>query len=175
MWVDRWLAPSDDEPTRTAYLELVATDPRTRGQGLATAAPERLQAEVRRRLRRVGAEPGHLPELPAAGMAAPWQGPLSTRLTDGTRRETPDEEVLDLAGTWAGGFGEPLSIEWREGEVWRRGRPGPGFGPLPLQRVVLVDGAVRSFRAVLDAPALHQEHHVLREVGGQVPDALEVL
>jgi hypothetical protein len=48
-----------------------------------------------------------------------WRGPLATR-TDAGLVPTPDEEVmiLRLARTPALSLDEPLSVEWRVGEVW---------------------------------------------------------
>jgi hypothetical protein len=81
---------------------------------------ERLKEEIRARGYAVSAlSPATYPIYRRLGWRL-WEGPLFTRLPSGALVAVPDEEVMvmDLAGMWAGRFGEPLSIEWREGEVW---------------------------------------------------------
>jgi hypothetical protein len=41
MWVTRWLQPGDDPPLRTAYVEMVATEPYHQGRGFATTVMRR--------------------------------------------------------------------------------------------------------------------------------------
>ena len=49
-----------------------------------------------------------------------WRGPLSIRMPSGTDEPTSDERVmvLELAGRPKLNLDEPLSAEWREGELW---------------------------------------------------------
>jgi aminoglycoside 2'-N-acetyltransferase I len=117
LWVTRWLQCGDSPPMRTAYVEGVATEEAYWGQGLATAVMQRLASEI-----------GDF-ELGALSPARPglyarlgwefWRGPLLTR-TAGGLLFTPGEAVmiLRLPNTPALDLDAPLSVEWREGEVW---------------------------------------------------------
>ena len=117
LWVTRWLQCGDSPLIRTAYVEAVATEEAYRGQGFATAVMQRLTSEI-----------GDF-ELAALSPAWPglyarlgwelWRGPLFTRTADGSL-PTPGEEVmiLRLPNTPALDLDAPLSVEWREGEVW---------------------------------------------------------
>lgn len=117
MWVTRWLQAGDGPLLRTAYVEMVATEPRLQGRGLATLVMRRLTGEI------TGfdlgalcpAEPGFYSRL---GWTF-WSGPLFIRADEG-RIDTPDERVmtLGLPGTPELDPDEPLSAEWREGELW---------------------------------------------------------
>jgi GNAT superfamily N-acetyltransferase len=46
MWVTRWLQPGDQPPLRTAYVEMVATEPEFQGRGFATAVMRRLASAI---------------------------------------------------------------------------------------------------------------------------------
>ena len=46
MWVTRWLQAGDAPPMRTAYVEMVATEPALERRGFATAALTRVVEEV---------------------------------------------------------------------------------------------------------------------------------
>jgi len=46
MWVTRWLQPGDGSSLRTAYVEMVATDPGYQGRGFATKIIRRLMEEI---------------------------------------------------------------------------------------------------------------------------------
>lgn len=119
MIVERWLQRGDrDEALRTAYIELVATDPAYQGRGFASAL---LRAAV-----------GHMQDC-VLGALSPsdegfyarlgwemWRGPLSVRTARGLE-PTPGEEVmiLRLPQSPAGlDVTEALSVEWRPGELW---------------------------------------------------------
>jgi GNAT superfamily N-acetyltransferase len=116
-WVTRWLQVGSGRPLKTGFIEAVATAPAHQRQGHAT----RLLATAATRLDdyEIGAlspsEPGFYARL---GWEL-WRGPLATR-TDAGLVPTPDEEVmiLRLARTPALSLDEPLSVEWRVGEVW---------------------------------------------------------
>jgi aminoglycoside 2'-N-acetyltransferase I len=117
MWVTRELQPAGMTPLRTAYVELVGTDPEAWGRGYATqllqAFPDRVQGY----------------ELAALSPATEglyrrlgwrfWRGPLSIR-TDAGLVPTPDEQIMILrfARTPPLDDAAPLSAEWRPGEVW---------------------------------------------------------
>ena len=81
MWVTRWLQPSNQHPLRTAYVEMVATEPEFQGRGFATAVMRQLASAI------------HEFEMGGLSPAEPmlyekldwvfWQGPLSIRAEEG--------------------------------------------------------------------------------------------
>jgi aminoglycoside 2'-N-acetyltransferase I len=117
MWVTRWLQPGNQTPLRTAYVEMVATEPQFQGRGFATAVMRRLASAI------------HDFELGGLSPAEPmlytrlgwvfWQGPLFIRSQDGLI-STPDGSlmILRLPKTPPLDLTLPLSAEWREGELW---------------------------------------------------------
>lgn len=117
MWVTRWLQPSNQRPLRTAYVEMVATDPPFQGRGFATAVMHRLVSAI------------HDFDLGGLCPAEPmlyeklgwvfWHGPLSIRAKEGLI-STPDIQImiLPLPKTPDLDLSSPLSAEWREGELW---------------------------------------------------------
>ena len=46
MWVTRWLQPHNGPRLRTAYVEMVATEPDQQGHGFATAVMRRLASAI---------------------------------------------------------------------------------------------------------------------------------
>lgn len=118
MWVNRWLQIADGPLLRTAYVELVATDPTFRRRGYATAVMLRLQQEIQ------DYDIGGLSPFSVAYYARlgweQWQGQLFVRKEE-ERIRTPDEEevmIFRLPKTPNLDLYAPLSVEWREGEVW---------------------------------------------------------
>jgi aminoglycoside 2'-N-acetyltransferase I len=117
MWVTRWLQPGNQPPLRTAYVEMVATEPQFQGHGFASAVMRSLASAIR------DFEMGGL--CPAEPMLYTklgwvfWQGPLFIRTQDGLL-PTPDVEImiLPLPRTPPLDLTLPLSAEWREGELW---------------------------------------------------------
>jgi GNAT superfamily N-acetyltransferase len=117
MWVTRWLQPSNQPPLRTAYVEMVATEPQFQGRGFASAVMRRLASAIH------DFEMGGL--CPAEPMLYEklgwvfWQGPLFIRTKDGL---IPTSEaqimILPLPKTPALDLTLSLSAEWREGELW---------------------------------------------------------
>ena len=117
MWVTRWLQPSHQPSLRTAYVEMVATEPEFQRRGFATAVMRRLASAI------------HDFELGGLSPAEPmlytklgwvfWQGPLFIRTQDDLI-STPDGSVmiLQLPKTPPLDLTLPLSAEWREGELW---------------------------------------------------------
>ncbi len=117
LWITRWLQQGQGPLLRTAYIEGVATVATRRGQGFGSAVMRRLAQEI--------------VEFDVAALCTgsfgfyarlgweQWRGPLSWR-RDGASVPYSDGHVmllrlpasppLDLDG--------PLSVEWREGEVW---------------------------------------------------------
>ena len=117
MWVTRWLQPSHQPLLRTAYVEMVATEPQFQGRGFASAVMLRLASAIQ------DFEMGGL--CPAEPMLytklgwAFWQGPLFIRTQNGLIA-TPDGSVmiLRLPKIPPLDLTLPLSAEWREGELW---------------------------------------------------------
>lgn len=117
MWVTRWLQPGNQPPLRTAYVEMVATEPEFQGRGFATAVMHRLASAI------------HNFEIGGLSPAEPmlytklgwvfWQGPLFIRTQDGLI-STADCSmmILRLPKTPPLDLTLPLSAEWREGELW---------------------------------------------------------
>jgi len=117
MWVTRWLEPEGARPLRTAYVELVATDPVHERRGFATRLLRHLvplfdeyelaalSPATERLYLRLGWEY--------------WRGPLAVR-RDGALLPTPDERMMirRLPRTPVLDLDAPLSIEWRPGEIW---------------------------------------------------------
>jgi aminoglycoside 2'-N-acetyltransferase I len=117
LWVTRHLQPGDGPILKTAYVEMVATAPEYQGSGLGR--------QVMRAL--AGAITGYnLSALCPADTQLYehlgweyWRGPLFIRHEDGLI-PTPDERVmiLRLPKTPSLDLNEPLSAEWRPGELW---------------------------------------------------------
>ena len=117
MWVTRWLQPGEAKPLRTAYVEMVATDPQHQRKGFASAVMSRL-VEAIPDYELAALDPAE-PELYARVGWKFWRGPLFIR-TDRGLIETPDERVMifGLPQTPELDLDAPLSAEWREGELW---------------------------------------------------------
>jgi aminoglycoside 2'-N-acetyltransferase I len=117
MWVTRWLQPGNGPLLRTAYVEMVATDPVYQRRGFASLVMSRLAEAI------VDFDLGGLcPAIPLMYARLGWEfwrGPLFIRRA-GRLIPTPDEEVmiLRLPRTPPLDLEAPLSIEWREGELW---------------------------------------------------------
>jgi aminoglycoside 2'-N-acetyltransferase I len=117
MWVTRWLQPGDGPLLRAAYVEMVATDPPFQRRGYASLVMSRLAEAI------VDFDLGGLcPALPLMYARLGWEfwrGPLFIRRAD-RLIPTPDEDVmiLRLPRTPPLDLEAPLSVEWREGELW---------------------------------------------------------
>jgi aminoglycoside 2'-N-acetyltransferase I len=117
MWVTRWLQPGDGPHIRTAYVEMVATEPQFWRRGFASAVMRRLAGVI------IDFELGSLcpaePDLYAKLGWVFWRGPLFIRGREGLI-PTPDERVmiLRLPKSPPLDLDLPLSAEWREGEPW---------------------------------------------------------
>jgi aminoglycoside 2'-N-acetyltransferase I len=117
MIVERLLQPGSAALMRTGYVELVATHPSWQGRGLATRLLRMVEPLIERY------DLGALSPSDAAFYARLgwecWRGPLFVR-RDGRVEATPDEEVMirRTASTPSLDLDAPLSVEWREGEVW---------------------------------------------------------
>jgi aminoglycoside 2'-N-acetyltransferase I len=117
LWVTRWLELQGRAPLRTAYIEAVATDQAYRGKGYATQIMACLADQIQDF--ELGAlSPADTSLYTRLGWEF-WQGPLFGR-KDGVWIPIPGERamILRTANTPLIDLRAPLSIEWREGEVW---------------------------------------------------------
>jgi aminoglycoside 2'-N-acetyltransferase I len=117
LWVTRWLQVGDDPLLHTAYVEGVATAGSYREQGFATAVMERLAEEIT--AFDIGAlSPAGTTLYTRLGWEF-WQGSLFHR-KGGEVIPDPDEVcmILRLPKTPDLDLTLPLSVEWREGEIW---------------------------------------------------------
>lgn len=118
MLVERQLQPAGLPPLRTAYVELVATEPALQRRGFATA----LLREVPRiaaTYQLAALSPSDRQFYARLGWES-WRGPLHVRTERGLL-PTPDEEVMILrlpSTPPCLDLTRELSVEWRAGEVW---------------------------------------------------------
>ena len=117
MWVTRWLQPGESDRLCTAFVEMVATEPRLQGRGYATAVMDRLASAISD-YDLGGLSPAE-PQLYAKLGWVFWRGPLFIRSQE-RLVPTPDERImiLRLPKTPSLELEKPLSAEWREGELW---------------------------------------------------------
>ena len=117
MWVTRWLQPGNQPPLRTAYVEMVATEPEFQGRGFASAVMRRLSSAIQD-FQLGGLSPAEPMLYEKLGWAF-WQGTLFIRTKYGLI-STPGMQVmiLSLPNTPPLDLTSPLSAEWREGELW---------------------------------------------------------
>ena len=117
MWVDRWLQADNNQPMRTAYIEMVATEKISRRRGLATAIMKRVADEIQD-FDLATPSPFSVAYYERLDWQL-WHGPLFIR-TDSGIIPTPREEVMILRRprTPNLNINDPLSAEWREGELW---------------------------------------------------------
>jgi aminoglycoside 2'-N-acetyltransferase I len=118
MWVTRALQPGGRAPLRTAYVEAVATRPQFQRRGFASEILTHLAQAIRSY--DLGALSPSDDRFYARLGWELWRGQLFAR-TEAGLDPTPEESVmiLRLAGTPADlDLDEPLSAEWRTGEVW---------------------------------------------------------
>ncbi len=118
LWVTRYLQVGEGPLLRTAYVEAVATDPEYQGRGFASQVLQRLAGEVRD-FDLAALSPSDPAFYARLGWEL-WQGPLYVRTATGVQASPEDEQVmiLRLPQTPALDVSAPLSVEWREGEVW---------------------------------------------------------
>ena len=119
LWITRWLAPGGRPPLRTAYVEAVATDPGWQGRGFATAVMRTLLSEAFA-FELAALSPSDRGQSLYVRLGwQPWTGPLFIREESGLI-ETPDEGIMihRLPGSPPLNPGDPLSAEWRPGELW---------------------------------------------------------
>ena len=118
LWVTRWLAPGGRAPLRTAYVEAVATDPLHERRGFASAVMRTLVSRVAT-FQLAALSPSDRGRTLYRRLGWTWIGPLSIR-RGADVIETPEESVMiyRLPGTPPLNLAEPLSGEWRPGELW---------------------------------------------------------
>jgi aminoglycoside 2'-N-acetyltransferase I len=121
-WITRWLQANDGPLWRTAYVEAVATAAHARRRGLA--------AQVMRALVDAVDEDAQGYDIAALSPSdhryyerlgwTRWQGPLFERKEEKLFASPEDEEAMiyRLPNTPEPDLTKPLSIEWRELEVW---------------------------------------------------------
>jgi aminoglycoside 2'-N-acetyltransferase I len=119
LWVTRWLAPGGSAPLRTAYVEAVATDPVHERRGFASAVMHTLVSRVGT-FQLAALCPSDRGQALYSRLGwETWIGPLSIR-EDADVIETPEESVMFCRLPWSPplNLAEPLSAEWRPGELW---------------------------------------------------------
>jgi len=118
LWVTRHLQVGSQPILRTAYVELVATEPALQGHGFATALMRRVAAEIQD-FELAALSPFDVGYYARLGWEL-WRGPLFIRTPEGLQASPDDEEVmiLRLPKTPSLDITQPLSAEWRAGELW---------------------------------------------------------
>ncbi len=118
LWLTRWLELNHNRMLRTAYVEAVATEEVYRRRGYASMIMRRVQKEIQGY--HLGAlSPFNVKFYERLGWEL-WRGPLFIRTEKGLIPSPTDEEVMifRLPETPDLDLTAPLSVEWREGEVW---------------------------------------------------------
>jgi aminoglycoside 2'-N-acetyltransferase I len=117
LWVTRRLQAGGGPLLRTAYVELVATEPVLQHRGFATQVMLQLQQAIQDY--DLGALWPNFPDWYRRLGWTAWRGPLFIRAKEG-RIATPDDRVmvLKLPRTPALDLDVALSAEWRPGELW---------------------------------------------------------
>ena len=118
LWITRWLQVGDSPLMRTAYVEGVATDEPYRKEGFASAVMEKIAEEITN-FEIAGLCTG-LPDFYTRLGWGVWKGPLFSR-KDGElipSREGASVMVLALPNSPLFDLYAPISVEWREGELW---------------------------------------------------------
>jgi aminoglycoside 2'-N-acetyltransferase I len=117
LWCTRWLSCDNGPLMRTAFVELVATEPLFEGKGYATQIMSRVASEIADF--ELGALWPNYPEWYGRLGWQIWRGPLFIRTEEGLL-PTPEDIVMVmlLSKTPALNLDGSLSAEWREGELW---------------------------------------------------------
>jgi aminoglycoside 2'-N-acetyltransferase I len=107
-------------PLRTGYVEAVATAPAHQRRGYGTQVMRAIGEEIRAEFELGALGTGEIAFYERLGWRV-WLGPTSVRIANGERR-TLDEDggimVLLTPLTPTLGLDEPISCEWRPGDVW---------------------------------------------------------
>jgi aminoglycoside 2'-N-acetyltransferase I len=117
-WITRGLQPEGTPILRTAYVEMVATEPAYQGRGYASAVMQKLY-ELIQDCELGGLSPAETSLYTRLGWEY-WRGPLYIRTSAGLEASPADEcaMILRLPRTPPLDLDAPLSVEWRPGEVW---------------------------------------------------------
>jgi aminoglycoside 2'-N-acetyltransferase I len=117
LWITRWLQVQDRPLMRTAYIEGVATDQLYRNRGFASEVMKRLAEETADF--EIGGLCTGIPDFYSRFGWQVWKGPLFNRKNNELIPTSGGPVmVLPSPNTPALDLSTPLSIEWREGEVW---------------------------------------------------------
>ena len=107
-------------PFRTGYVEAVATAPGHEGRGLGSRVMEAIDEHIRASFQLGALGTGRHAFYQRLGWET-WLGQLFLRTPAGLER-TPDDEgyllVLRTPASPAFDLTEPISCEWRSGDVW---------------------------------------------------------
>lgn len=117
LWITRWLQIEGSLPMRTAYVEAVATEEAQRGKGYASTVMTCLADQIQD-YAIAALSPAETTLYSRLGWEF-WQGPLYIR-KEGQWLLVPDEAAMILRTENSPELDThaPISIEWREGEVW---------------------------------------------------------
>lgn len=117
LWITRWMQLRGKLKMKTAYVEAVATDKAQRGKGFASEVMTTLVAQIKDY--DIGAlSPADTALYHRLGWEY-WSGPLYAR-KEGDWILVPEESAMiyRTANTPRLDIHAPLSIEWREGDIW---------------------------------------------------------
>ena len=107
-------------PLRSGYVEAVATLPRLQGAGHGTRVMEAVGADIQERYEVGVLGTGRRGFYERLGWRT-WRGPSSVRAADGAT-PTPEDDgyllVLETARSGPLDITDPISCEWRPGDVW---------------------------------------------------------
>ncbi|MEM8535454.1 MAG: GNAT family N-acetyltransferase [Chloroflexota bacterium] len=117
LWSTRWLQCGTSQSIRTAYVEMVATEPTYQYCGIATEVMETLQRHICDF--EIGALSPRTTSLYTYLGWERWHGALFVRCHNGLY-PTPNERIMicRLPHTPQLDPFAPLSAEWREGKLW---------------------------------------------------------
>ena len=107
-------------PLRTGYVEAVATAPVEQGRGHGSVVMQAATEHIRSSFELGALGTGRHAFYERLGWET-WRGPAFVRTPEGDRR-TPDDEgyilVLRTPTSPMFGLDEPISCDWRPGDVW---------------------------------------------------------
>lgn len=107
-------------PLRTGYVEAVATHPRVQGRGHGSAVMAAVTDDISSTFQLGALGTGRHAFYMRLGWET-WRGPAFVRTPEGAQR-TPDDEgyilVLRTPASPPFDLDEPISCDWRPGDVW---------------------------------------------------------
>jgi aminoglycoside 2'-N-acetyltransferase I len=107
-------------PLRAGYVEAVATDPGAQGKGHGSVVMEAVTEHIRSAFELGALGTGRHAFYERLGWET-WRGPAFVRSPEGARRTRDDEGyilVLRTPTSLAYDLDEPISCDWRPGDVW---------------------------------------------------------